>query len=89
MPRYYFNIYDGVSTPDDTGTELANWQEARIQAIKFAGAIIKDEAERIAQGDDWHLEVTDERQLILFRFNFLSLEAAALSSHRGKDRSPW
>ncbi len=72
MPRFFFNIYDGVSMLDDAGTELADWQEARIQAIEFAGAIIKDEAKRIAQGADWHIEVTDERKLVLFRFDFIT-----------------
>ncbi|ONF50247.1 DUF6894 family protein [Methylobacterium radiotolerans] len=83
MPRYFFNIYDGVSMLDDTGTELADWQEARIQAIEFAGAVIKDEAKHIALGEDWRIEVTDERKLVLFRFDFITLEAPALSSHRG------
>jgi hypothetical protein len=85
VPRFFFNIYDGVSMLDDAGTEFADWQEARIQAIEFAGAIIKDEAKRIAQGEDWHIEVTDERKLVLFRFDFITLEAPALSSHRGKE----
>ncbi|SEH88937.1 hypothetical protein SAMN02799636_04301 [Methylobacterium sp. 275MFSha3.1] len=85
MPRFFFNIYDGVSMLDDTGTELADWQEARIQAIELAGAVIKDEAKHIALGEDWRIEMTDERKLVLFRFDFITLEAPALSSHRGKE----
>lgn len=84
MPRYFFDIYDGVSMLDDTGTELADRQQARIQAIEFAGEVIRDEAKHIALGEDWRIEVTDERKLVLFRFEFITLEAPALSSHRGK-----
>ncbi|KNY24501.1 hypothetical protein [Methylobacterium sp. ARG-1] len=84
MPRFFFNIYDSVSLPDDMGTELADWQEARIQTIEFAGEVIKDEAKRIALGEDWRIEVTDEQKLVLFRFDFISQEAPALSSHRGE-----
>ncbi|TNC05406.1 hypothetical protein FF100_35755 [Methylobacterium terricola] len=86
MPRFFFNVYDGVSMLDDMGSELANWQEARIKAIQFAGEIFMSEAQSIALGEDWRIEVTDERNLVLFRLDFISVEAPALSSHRGKDR---
>ena len=82
MPRYYFNIYDGVSLPDDTGSELLDWREARVEAIRLAGEIFRDNAQTIALGEDWHIEVTDERQLVLFRFDFISQEAPVLSSQR-------
>ena len=72
MPRFHFNVYDGVSSLDDTGTELANWREARLQAIKLAGAIFTDEAQQIALGDDWRIEVTDHRRLVLFRLDLVS-----------------
>lgn len=86
MPRFYFNIYDGVSSLDDTGTELSDWQEARVEAIRLAGEIFRDDAQRIALGEDWHIEVADERQLVLFRFDFISLESPVLSSlHRKPD----
>lgn len=84
MPRFFFNVYDGVSSFDDTGTELASWEEARIEAIQLAGAIFTDEARRIALGEDWRLEVTDERRLVLFRFDFISQAAPVVSSQRHK-----
>ncbi|ONF47969.1 DUF6894 family protein [Methylobacterium radiotolerans] len=82
MPRFYFNIYDGVSLLDDTGTELSDWREARIEAIRLAGEIFRDDAQRIALGEDWHIEVTDEHGLVLFRFDLISHEAPVLSSQR-------
>ncbi|MGH1571021.1 DUF6894 family protein [Methylobacterium sp. P31] len=82
MPRYFFNIYDGVSLPDDAGTELTDWREARVEAVGLAGEIFQNYAQRIALGEDWHIEVTDERQLVLFRFDFISHEAAVLVSQR-------
>lgn len=80
MPRFYFNVYDGVSTPDDTGTELADWKEARIEAVRLAGALLKDDAERVALSDEWRLEIADDYGLVLLRFDFISLEAPVLSS---------
>jgi hypothetical protein len=82
VPRYFFNVYDGVSLLDITGTELLDWREARVEAIRLAGAIFQDNAKTIALGDDWRIEVTDERQLVLFRFDFISQEAPVLSSQR-------
>jgi len=82
VPRYYFNIYDGVSVLDDTGTELSDWREARVEAVRLAGEIFRDNAQTIALGEDWHIEVTDERQLVLFRFDFISHEAPVLASQR-------
>lgn len=79
MSRFFFNIHDGVSSLDDTGTELANWKEARLEAIRLAGAVIKDKAEHIALGGDWHMNVTDEHGLALFRFDFVSVTSSALS----------
>ena len=78
VPRFFFNVYDGISSPDDTGTELADWREARIEAIRLAGAIFTDEAKQIALGEDWHIEVTDERRLVLFRLDLVSNTSPAV-----------
>ena len=82
VPRFFFNVYDGASSLDDTGTDLLDWKEARIEAIRLSGAIFTDEAHRVALSEDWHIEVTDERGLILFRFDFVSQDAPVLSSQR-------
>jgi hypothetical protein len=78
MPRYFFNIHDGKSIIDEEGTELPNWQAARIEAIGLAGHILKDEAHRIALGEDWRIEVTDHTGLILFQMTFQVVEAPVL-----------
>lgn len=88
MPRFYFNIYDGVSLPDNTGTELAGWDEARIEAIRLAGEVLKDQAKQISLGEEWRLEVTDRSGLVLFRLDFTVIEAPAVrhvwaNDHRG------
>jgi hypothetical protein len=78
MPRFHFNIYDGYSQPDPTGTEFPNWHAARLEALRLAGAILADEAEQISFEKGWHLEVTDEWGLVLFRFDFTAFSAAAV-----------
>ncbi|MGU3668431.1 DUF6894 family protein [Methylobacterium sp. A49B] len=78
MPRFFFNIRDGFSSPDDSGTELQDWAEARVEAVRLAGALIKDDAQRIALGDDWHIEVADSTGLILFQMSFITVASPVL-----------
>lgn len=77
MPRFHFNVHDGEDLPDRTGTELADWQDARLEAIRIAGAILRGDPGRIALGEDWRMEVTDETGLMLFRLDFTVMETAA------------
>ena len=82
MPRFHFNVYDGVTDIDHTGVELADWREARLVAIQHAGAIFKDDPKRLAIGEDWRMEVTDDSGLVLFRLDFSVMEAPVLSGRR-------
>jgi hypothetical protein len=50
MPRYFFDLADGGREIDDVGTELSNLNEARTAAIVFAGRIISDHPEMLANG---------------------------------------
>ncbi|MFB0492337.1 hypothetical protein ABIE45_004923 [Methylobacterium sp. OAE515] len=78
MPRFHFHVHDGYSALDIEGTELADWQAARLEAIRLAGDILKHDAHRIALGEDWRIEVTDGAGLILFQMTFLVIESPAL-----------
>lgn len=85
MPRYYFNVYDGLSSLDVEGTELPDWRAARKAAIRLAGEILKDDADRIDLGEDWRIEVADQTGLVLFQMTFLVVEAPDIlrDAHRG------
>jgi hypothetical protein len=82
MPRFYFHVHDGVSELDREGTELPDWEEARLEAIRQTGAILRDEAWHIALGEDWRMEVTDERGLLLFRLDFTVVASPTLTHSR-------
>ena len=77
MPIYHFNVRDGSNIPDPDGTELPNVQAARVEAVKLAGRLLLDEPDTFWEGSDWHVEVTNDRGLILFRLDFMATEAAA------------
>ena len=60
MPRFYFHIHDGRDQFDMDGTELPDRETAHVEAIRLTGAVLRDEARRVAAGDRWIMDVTDE-----------------------------
>jgi hypothetical protein len=78
VPRYYFNVYDGRDILDDLGAELPDCTFARREAIRYSGALLEDQAKKLALGEDWRMEVTDSTGLILFVLNFTVLASAAV-----------
>ncbi|WP_019903144.1 hypothetical protein [Methylobacterium sp. 77] len=78
MPRYHFNVYDGIEMLDKVGVELPDSQYARREAIRYAGSILEGGASKDKVGPEWRMEVTNEVGLILFRLDFQVTESAAL-----------
>lgn len=80
MPRYFFNIYDGKSVIDEDGMVLADIIQARRMAVRMAGQLFDDESEIVALGQEWRMEVTDDKGLILFRLDFLVTDSSAIGT---------
>jgi len=59
MPRYFFHVIDGHNIIDNEGTEFPNLRHARAEAIRLAGAILRDEGDTFWDGTEWHMNVTD------------------------------
>lgn len=76
MPRYFFNVQDGVDIHDDEGTELPDLDTARRIAIQYAGALLEESGHRLAFGETWALEATDEAGTVLFHLDFRVRAAA-------------
>jgi hypothetical protein len=85
MPRYFFDIHDGVHDVDNEGTELHGIDEARRQAAKMAGRLLSDNAQKFWSGDEWKITVRDERDLVLFTLIFLAVDAPATSRNRSSE----
>ena len=77
MPRYFFDVHDGVSQIDQDGTELAGIVSARSEALVQAGEVIRDAGRRADLGEECCIEVRDDTGLILFRMDFVLAETAA------------
>lgn len=80
MPLFYFNVQDGASVPDQTGTELPDLTAARHEAVRFAGALLSEDPETFWDGDEWRLNVCDDKGLMLFQLTFFSSDAPSVAS---------
>ncbi|TXN24000.1 hypothetical protein [Methylobacterium sp. WL9] len=76
MPRFHFNVYDGKANIDSDGTDFDTWEDARVGAICSIGYELMDDAKRIALGEEWRMEVTDDAGLVLLRLDFSMIALA-------------
>ena len=60
MPRFFFHVHDGVELIDHEGTELDDLDEARTQAIVFAGEMLKEKSSHLWTGSVWKMDVMDD-----------------------------
>lgn len=82
--RYFFNQIDGEYKLDDEGLEFASLQDARLEAVRYAGEVMRDHPTLIWKGEDFRVEVTDERHLVLFTVMVVGVDAPA----GGKSSNP-
>ena len=69
MERFFFNVHDGVSRLDEDGIDLPDIPTARAEGLSLAGQIIREAAATGHIAEDWHLQVTNDIGLTLFRMD--------------------
>jgi hypothetical protein len=74
--RYFFHIRDGQDSPDTEGTELPDAAAARTEAIRVAGAMLKDGAHHW-DGSEWRIRVVDESGKAIFLLRYSADDLAA------------
>jgi uncharacterized protein DUF6894 len=77
MARYFFHVIDGRSVVDEEGTELTSLGEARREAVRLSGNILSEGPDQFWEGEQWRMDVADERGLTLFALHFSAVEAPA------------
>jgi hypothetical protein len=86
VPRYYFNVHDGVSPPDRIGTELPDLKTAHREAIRLAGELLVDHADWFWSGQTWRMEVAGSAGLVLFRLDFAAADVPENTAFSEPDR---
>jgi len=87
MPRFYFDVHDGVSLCDEVGYELPDLDAAKQQAVVFSGELLRDAASQFWRGDEWRMDVRDDTGMILFALHFLAVTAPVLNGDGTPTRS--
>lgn len=82
MPRFFFHVDDGEPFVDRQGTELPDMAAAREEAVRFAAALLRDQAERFWDMTEWRVRVTDDADLTLFDLTFFGTQAPAARNDR-------
>lgn len=75
MPLFHFNIYDRVPHLDVHGVTLESPQAAARHAVLLVSNLLRGQSENPGFEGLW-LEVTDERNLVLFRFDCILTRSA-------------
>lgn len=44
VPRFHFNVHDGVSSPDRDGIDLPDFETAQAEAVRLTGGLLRDQA---------------------------------------------
>ena len=61
MPRYFFNVQDTRTIPDEIGTVLPGPDEARAMAITAMAEAVRDLGSEFWKAAEWRMHVTDEQ----------------------------
>jgi hypothetical protein len=81
MPRYFFNVIDGRLHPDIDGTVLRDIEEARIEAVRLSGDLLRENPARFWSSPEWRLEVVDEAGQVLFALRLMAETPARAPRH--------
>ena len=82
VPRFFFHTKDGKTVPDETGVELADVQEARLQAARLIGELMREDAAEFWRSEALSLSVTDDAGLTLFTIMVSGVTSPAANSVR-------
>lgn len=75
MHRYFFHV---EGQPDDLGMELPTIAAAKCEAVRYAGTLICEEAERFWDAAEFNMTVADENGLTLFTLTLIGTEAPTM-----------
>lgn len=75
MPKFYFHTADGHRDIDHEGVELADAGAARVEAIRYAGAILADDPDVLWDGREFRVSVTDDRKRLRVTIVMLAVDA--------------
>ena len=80
--RFHFQVRTESHVMLTEVADLRNLDEARVEAAKRIGVLLHDHAGQIWVDEEWRMDVTDERGLILFIVTVNAMKSAAIPETR-------
>ena len=84
MQRFYFHTQDGKPVRDGQGVELADLQEARLEAVGLIAQMLRDHPQEFWDTENLSVTVTDDTGLTYFSI----LVSAVISPAAGPVERP-
>ena len=84
MPRFHFQVRTDTHVLLTEAADLPGTTEARVEAARRVGDLLREHAEAIWHDEDWQMDVTDEVGLILFVIRVLATKSPATSFESGR-----
>jgi hypothetical protein len=75
VPRSRFHSADGERDYDREGCELPDDEAAQIEAVRYAGEVLRWNAAALWARGQWRVEVTDDAGTLLFTVITLAVDA--------------
>jgi hypothetical protein len=82
--RFHFQVRTGTHLVVTELADLPSTYEVRVDAAKRIGVLLHDHAGKLWAGEDWRMDETDERGLVLFVINVSAMRTPATLDPRSE-----
>lgn len=77
MTRYNIELRTNTTVRETLPVEAQDLTALRVEVARFVGCVLREHAAQIWIDEDWRVDATDERGLILFVMNISATNSAA------------
>jgi hypothetical protein len=82
LPKFLIGLRSDTHLNETLTVERDDLTALRIELARFVGDLLKEHAEIIWQDQDWRVDVTDEKGLILYVMEISATDSAATMRYR-------
>jgi hypothetical protein len=76
---YHFQVRTPTHVLLTQAGDFTSLDDARVEASRRSGELLREHADQLWVDQDWQMDVTDERGLILFSILIAAIQSAATS----------
>ena len=77
MPRFHIELRSKSHVATTVDLNRDDLTAVRIEVARFVGELLRDHAEQIWSDEDWQVEATDAKGLILFTMHIFASDTVA------------